>query len=272
MGNRRGNRNKADKKKKAAPRVKFAKNATPPAKLLAPKNNLRKAQPHTTWENIVLHYLSKLRGFLAPSSCTSKCTITTAASTCVQDSSPKRTDVEPRKKRVLKGITHHPNKFRNNNKDPNSTVCLSDTSDDSNASPKSKQKKKKKALKIVSAAIDYGCAHGIIENKGKYFWLKNVFNRITNRSLTPCLKKERCKTCKALAQKFSNGHKSNRHSKSNVSSRQNSTTICGAKGKSDIDCSRSCIFKRGSNNEEAGQSKGKKVEKSPMQYRSKQNF
>lgn len=269
MGHRRGKNKKSEKKhRKPRTRVKFAKNVTPPPKVstkVSPKNILRKAQPqpHTTWENIVLHYLSKLRGFLAPSSCTSKCTVSTRPSTGVNDNQKRgETDFEKAPKHSLEGMTHHPNKYRNI-KDANSTICLSDTSEDSILAPKSRQKKKKKALKIVSAAIDYGCAHGIIENKGRYFWLKNTFNRIANRSPTPCVKKQRCKTCKELAQKYSYGHRTSHRQRSATSTPRDSTTVCDVRGKPNLNCSRSSIYKRGSNNDHEDQCKAKRSRSRP---------
>lgn len=252
---------KSEKKKKTRPRVKFAKNRSPIPKALGTKALRRgksKAEPHThtTWENIVLHYLSKLRGFLVPSNCSSKCTISTRASTCVEDTDLKSEDLNPprkkRKRNVKQSVTAHPNKFRST-KDLDSTICLSEMTDDSLPN-QSKTKKRKKALKIVSAAIDYGCAHGIIENKGSYFWLKKAFNKLANRSPTPCVTKrhQRCKTCNTLAQKFtSSGKKSNRHSHSDNSSEKNSTVCVDKKRKhhDDYHYSPSSIFGKRNNEE-----------------------
>lgn len=267
MGYRRGNCKSGNSKKTVPHRVKFVKSGNNSSKLLASKNILRKARPHSTWENIVLHYLSKLRGFLAPSSCSSKCTLSTRTSTCFDEENlaSNLRHVSGRKgKGILKSIAHHTNKYGNPilNKRESSTVCVSETSDDTVALPKSKQKKKK-AFKIVSAAIDYGCAHGIIENRGKYFWLKNTFNRIANRSPTPCPRRQSCKSCKVLAQKFSNEKKSGYHKQSNVSSKKNSATFCAKKSEPEACYSQSSIYRKESNSGEINNLKGKQSKSRP---------
>lgn len=64
-------------------------------------------------------------------------------------------------------------------------------SDDSTTS----KQKPKKGVKIHST-LNYGYAPLIIENKGKYFWLKIVFSWIANKSRHRA--EERCKTCKTF--------------------------------------------------------------------------
>lgn len=163
-------------------RVRFSvppKSPSPASKILGPRSN---------WENIVLHYLSKLKDFLTPSNCSSLMSVKCASNAtpvreCANNYSSKKCD-------------------RNCKHEKRSQSILSDRTSTESMSSKDK---KRKAMKIVSAAIEYGRAQGIIENNGKYFWMKNMFSKVANRSPTPAPSRKHkiSKPHKAISRKFS---------------------------------------------------------------------
>lgn len=182
------------KQQKPRPRVKFPKSVvapTPEKILTKPAVKVKISAP--TWENIVLKYLSKLRGFLRPAHQTCK---TVAANKNHPVAGPnetsaqsfQRVQVDSRRNHVKKSVKlmePDPDKYSSDcheilHRRRSVVGCSSAASEAGTSSSSIRAVRKGKAAKIVSAAIDYGCAAGIIRNNGKYFWFKNV-----TRSPTP---------------------------------------------------------------------------------------
>lgn len=174
------------------------------SKKLAPKTDPEVAAP--TWENIVLHYLSKLRGFLRPThqSCRTAFNsknhpVAGTRQTSVQffqrvQSNFTRDFLE---KSSVKPMEPDPDKYSSKcrqilNRQRSATAFSSAPSEAGTSSTSIRAARKVKASKIVSAAIDYGCASGIIRSNGRYFWFKEKNARI--RSPTPFARKL-CKLC-----------------------------------------------------------------------------
>lgn len=162
-------------------RVRFSvppKSPSPASKILGPRSN---------WENIVIHYLSKLKDFLTPSNCSSLLSVK-----CPSNTTPNRECPNNHPSKRCDRICKHERRSQSMLSDRSSAVSVS------------MKDRKRKAMKIVSAAIEYGRAQGIIENNGKYFWMKNIFNKVANRSPTPAPRKHKAsRPHKTLSQKFS---------------------------------------------------------------------
>lgn len=186
------------KQQKPRPRVKFPKSVvSPPPEKTLTKPAVKGKISAPTWENIVLKYLSKLRGFLRPAHQTCK---TVATNRNHPVAGPKETSVQsfqraqadPRRDNVKKSaklMEPDPDKYSSNCQEilkrrRSAVACSSAASEAGTSSSSIRAARKSKAAKIVSAAIDYGCATGIIRNSGKYFWFRNTFKKVT-KSPTP---------------------------------------------------------------------------------------
>lgn len=192
-------------------RAKFPTCLPPSPAPSSPKTTKNTAAP--TWENIVLYYLSKLRGFLRPAhqACTAAACNknhpvpgrreTSAESFRRANADPRRSSLKATAKPMEPEPDRYSSKCQELLKKPRSTSSFRSASeaDSTNSLHSARQKK---AIKIVSAAVDYGCATGIIGNNGKYFWFKEDA-KAAGRSPTPAPRKlcRECSNVKALSRK-----------------------------------------------------------------------
>lgn len=167
-------------------------------------NEVQKTEAVT--QNIVLHYLSKLKCFLTASSISSNADHPVPGGRETALHSFKRVNADNRRARAIRNVMEpmepQPEKYASTDRrflqktKPNTNCCSSESEDEE---PRTSRKfRKKKALKIVSAAIDYGCATGIIGSRGKYFWLKHTLSKLARRSPTPG-PRGKCQKCDVLA-------------------------------------------------------------------------
>lgn len=189
------------KDQKPPPSVNVPKTAPSPIKKGRAKS-IVKSTPEistSTWENIVLYYLSKLKGFLQPISNTCKSACSTENDNNHPVVGPKETSVQlfrrsqvnpVRKdlKRAVKLMEPDADRYSSHCREilrrRRSTTNFSSVSRAGTSTTSIREARNTKAAKIVSAAIDYGCATGIIRNNGKYFWFKNP-NRRENLTRSP---------------------------------------------------------------------------------------
>lgn len=140
---------------------------------------------NTTWENIVLYYLSKLKGFLQPA-CANNCNNNhpvpgpnkTSAELFRQSQiNPVRKNLKRSVKLMEPDANRYSSQCREILRRRRSVTTISSVSRAGTSTTSIREARKTKAEKIVSAAIDYGCAAGIIRNHGKYFWFKHPKTR-----------------------------------------------------------------------------------------------
>lgn len=191
---------------------KIAPSPTRKAKSTVPKNST------LTWENIVLYYLSKLKGFWRPigDSCNKS-----YLEKNHPDPGKQPTAVDLHRinhinykreslKQSKKLMEPYPNRYTSHCNDilrrRRSITSVSSVSRCGTSTTSIREARNTKAAKIVSAAIDYGCATGIIRNNGKYFWFKNTRNNTSmsrsptpqkaiTRAPTPALNNNLCRLC-----------------------------------------------------------------------------
>lgn len=190
------------KDQKPPPSVNVPKTAPSPIKKGRAKSVVKSTPTisTSTWENIVLYYLSKLKGFLGPIGNTCK----PACSTKNDNNHPvvgpketstqlfRRSQVNPVRKglkRAVKLMEPDADRYSSHCREilrrRRSTTNFSSVSRAGTSTTSIREARNTKAAKIVSAAIDYGCATGIIRNNGKYFWFKNPARENLTRSPSP---------------------------------------------------------------------------------------
>lgn len=146
--------------------------------------------PPKVWENIVLHYLSKLRNVWQKKANGNESEHPVKGNREDIQSTFKRENMGDRKARVMKNVIKNmhprPDKYSSKSKliidevkrkSETGSVVGYDCYDIG----------KRKVLNIVSKALDYGLAHGIVSKSGKYFWLNhnNRFKTVATRIPTP---------------------------------------------------------------------------------------
>ncbi|KAJ3666484.1 hypothetical protein Zmor_001925 [Zophobas morio] len=160
--------------------VKFAKSRSPIPRKKAPNNA-------DSYANIVLHYLSKLKGLFQSPRIYNKDLANYFT----------RGSFDNISKPILK-------------KDPRRVNSYSESESES----------KQKAYDIVTAAIQYGCANNIIEKVGNYFLVKNKSEqKVSTRRPTPGPDYIRCASCKNLAKYSKRRSVTNMRSRDKISSR-----------------------------------------------------
>ncbi|GJQ77042.1 hypothetical protein Trydic_g23615 [Trypoxylus dichotomus] len=153
-------KNSVKKKKSSATALKSILKPSP-TPLTAPTNIPSTRTPsNILWENIVLHYLNKLKNKL---SCTKSVSI-------VEDKKKKSTD-------------------KTSEYEPSESQCSSGATD-------IRQMSKKKALSIVKNAVEYGQSKGIVAKDGKYFWFRHDSDESdVKRSYGMC---SNCRVCRRI--------------------------------------------------------------------------
>lgn len=161
---RRGYRKRREKKRR--PKV-IQKRRSYKSKKSAPKTTTpaptAKTASSVVWENIVLHYLGKLKNAWKSLPDTPK-SVASKTSNCVSNTTANdNVNRSCNKKSHTSELKCPPNSLQQS-KSQNSIFSFG--SDTYNLA-------KRKAISIVRNAIEYGQSKGIISRNGKFFWLKD---------------------------------------------------------------------------------------------------
>lgn len=163
----------------------------------------------STWEKIILYYLSQLKNFFGLLSCDSSDNHPIAGKNETSVDTFRRNQANSLRdnlKKKVKTMEPEPDRYSSKCHEilrrRRSITSISSGSEAGTSTTTVRESRQQKAAKIVSAAIDYGCATGIIRNNGKYFWLKRSVKGNPIRSPAPPSKL--CDLC-------SNAYKRKRH-------------------------------------------------------------
>lgn len=144
-----------------------------PSTPTAEKSTTKPPQPKESkgaWENIVLHYLSKLKNYWS-SGYSIKQEHPTPGGRNTADTAFRNKNEKVFQPKERKLMEPRPNSYTSKSKD-----ILDKRSRNEDASFEQEDyclAGKRKALNIVSNALEYGLANGIVSKNGNYFWIKD---------------------------------------------------------------------------------------------------